>query len=100
MAKQGKATVLNAEEHGRFLSYLATTRQPLQNRAIYLLGYRLQHIRQQGEQRSVDPNRKSFAEDYFGNRPRDDPKPRQRLGPRSLDIWRGTGTQERFMIDG
>lgn len=40
MAKQGKATVLNAEEHGRFLSYLATTRQPLQNKAIYLLGYR------------------------------------------------------------
>lgn len=40
MAKQGKASVLNAEQHAKFLQYLATTRQAAQNRAIYLLGYR------------------------------------------------------------
>ena len=40
MAHQGKASVLNAQEHSRFLQYLATTRQPAQNKAIYLLGYR------------------------------------------------------------
>lgn len=40
MAKQGKASVLNAEQHSQFLQYLATTRQAAQNKAIYLLGYR------------------------------------------------------------
>ena len=40
MANQGKASVLNAEQHSRFLQYLATTRQAAQNIAIYLLGYR------------------------------------------------------------
>jgi len=40
MAKQGKASVLNAVQHNQFLQFLATTRQPLQNRAIYLLSYR------------------------------------------------------------
>ena len=40
MAKQGKASVLNPEQHKQFLDYLATTRQPAQNKAIYLLGYR------------------------------------------------------------
>ena len=40
MAKQGKASVLNSEQHQQFLAYLATTRQPSQNKAIYLLGYR------------------------------------------------------------
>jgi len=40
MAKQGKASVLNPQQHQQFLAYLATTRQPAQNKAIYLLGYR------------------------------------------------------------
>jgi len=40
MAKQGKASVLDADQHQQFLSYLATTRQSAQNKAIYLLGYR------------------------------------------------------------
>lgn len=40
MAKQGKARILNAEQHSKFLRYLATTRQATQNVAIYLLGYR------------------------------------------------------------
>lgn len=40
MAYQGKASVLNAEQHARFLQYLGNTRQPAQNKAIYLLGYR------------------------------------------------------------
>lgn len=40
MARQGKASVLNAEQHQEFLRFLSTTRQPAQNRAIYLLGYR------------------------------------------------------------
>lgn len=40
MAKQGKASVLNSQQHQQFLAYLATTRQPTQNKAIYLLGYR------------------------------------------------------------
>ena len=40
MANQGKASVLNAEQHSQFLQYLATTRQATQNIAIYLLGYR------------------------------------------------------------
>ena len=40
MANQGKASVLNAEQHSQFLQYLATTRQAAQNIAIYLLGYR------------------------------------------------------------
>jgi len=40
MAKQGKASVLNSQQHQQFLAYLATTRQPAQNIAIYLLGYR------------------------------------------------------------
>ena len=40
MAKQGKARVLNNEEHKQFLAYLATTRQPALNKAVYLLGLR------------------------------------------------------------
>ena len=40
MAKQGKASVLDSLQHQQFLSFLATTRQPKQNKAIYLLGYR------------------------------------------------------------
>jgi integrase/recombinase XerD len=40
MANQGKASVLNAEQHFQFLQYLANTRQATQNIAIYLLGYR------------------------------------------------------------
>jgi integrase/recombinase XerD len=40
MANQGKASVLNPQQHQDFLAYLATTRQPAQNKAIYLLGYR------------------------------------------------------------
>jgi len=40
MAKQGKASVLNSQQHQQFLAYLATTRQAAQNKAIYLLGYR------------------------------------------------------------
>ena len=40
MAKQGKASVLNPQQHQDFLAYLATTRQAAQNKAIYLLGYR------------------------------------------------------------
>ena len=40
MANQGKASVLNAQQHQDFLAYLATTRQAAQNKAIYLLGYR------------------------------------------------------------
>ncbi len=40
MANQGKASVLNPQQHQDFLAYLATTRQAAQNKAIYLLGYR------------------------------------------------------------
>tara|TARA_A100001037_G_C15041779_1_gene585836 strand:+ start:466 stop:1044 length:579 start_codon:yes stop_codon:yes gene_type:complete len=40
MAKQGKARVLNNDEHKQFLAYLATTRQPALNKAVYLLGLR------------------------------------------------------------
>ena len=40
MAKQGKASILNPQQHQEFLAYLATSRQPSQNKAIYLLGYR------------------------------------------------------------
>lgn len=40
MARQGKASVLNPEQHSQFLQFLATTRQAAQNIAIYLLGYR------------------------------------------------------------
>ena len=40
MAKQGKASILNPQQHQEFLAYLATSRQPAQNKAIYLLGYR------------------------------------------------------------
>ena len=40
MAKQGKASVLNSQQHQQFLAHLATTRQAAQNKAIYLLGYR------------------------------------------------------------
>ena len=40
MANQGKASVLNPQQHQDFLAYLATTRQAAQNTAIYLLGYR------------------------------------------------------------
>ena len=40
MAKQGKASTLDALRHQQFLSFLATTRQSKQNKAIYLLGYR------------------------------------------------------------
>ncbi len=40
MARQGKASVLNAQQHEQFLRFLATTRQAAQNIAIYLLGYR------------------------------------------------------------
>lgn len=40
MARQGKASVLNAHQHQQFLQFLATTRQAAQNIAIYLLGYR------------------------------------------------------------
>ena len=40
MARQGKASVLNGEQHEQFLRFLSTTRQPAQNKAIYLLGYR------------------------------------------------------------
>ena len=40
MARQGKASVLNPEQHQEFLRFLSTTRQPAQNKAIYLLGYR------------------------------------------------------------
>ena len=40
MANQGKASVLNPQQHQDFLAFLATTRQAAQNIAIYLLGYR------------------------------------------------------------
>ena len=40
MAKQGKASTLDSLRHQQFLSFLATTRQSKQNKAIYLLGYR------------------------------------------------------------
>ena len=40
MAKQGKDSVLDSLQHQQFLSFLATTRQSEQNKAIYLLGYR------------------------------------------------------------
>ena len=40
MANQGKASVLNPQQHQDFLAFLATTRQAAQNKAIYLLGYR------------------------------------------------------------
>ena len=40
MAKQGKAAVLDSSQHQAFLDFLSTTRQPIQNKAIYLLGYR------------------------------------------------------------
>ena len=40
MAKQGKANTLDSIRHQQFLSFLATTRQSKQNKAIYLLGYR------------------------------------------------------------
>jgi len=40
MANQGKASVIDSNQHEAFLQYLATTRQPALNKAIYLLGYR------------------------------------------------------------
>ena len=40
MAYQGKASVLDAEQHEQFLRYLSSTRQPALNIAIYLLQYR------------------------------------------------------------
>jgi integrase/recombinase XerD len=40
MANQGKARVLNPEEHEQFLQFLATSRQASLNKAVYLLGLR------------------------------------------------------------
>ena len=40
MANHGKARVLNPDEHRQFLSFLATSRQPSLNKAVYLLGLR------------------------------------------------------------
>lgn len=40
MANQGKARVLNEQEHQQFLEFLETTRHPAKNKAIYLLGTR------------------------------------------------------------
>ena len=40
MSKQGKASVLNSSEHTQFLQFLANTRHPVRNQAIYLLSVR------------------------------------------------------------
>ncbi len=40
MAREGKARVLNEEEHKAFMAFLETTRHPAKNKAIYLLGTR------------------------------------------------------------
>ena len=40
MAKEGQAQAINAETHQQMLDYLATTRHPARDTAIYLLTYR------------------------------------------------------------
>ena len=40
MAKEGQAQAINAETHQQMLDYLANTRHPARDTAIYLLTYR------------------------------------------------------------